>query len=1358
MNKIKKITMGIIVILITLLGLSTSVEAKGTEITWEMYAQAGSSFLCAQRSQAFEGKQYYDNIGTITIEGMTSTAGGVSVTDKLNAQLAYILSKERVALPAYQTVTCPAQNAFWIIFYDWCHSIGYKHNAVLGGNYSHNDNNATTRKYGGQIYQESIEYANNLEASGSTEIKDNGSQQNLTTYDKDGISYTRVGPFNWNFSGKITEIIVKNQTGNPIQGVLYSHFNGTTEDWHGVDKIESGKEFYISVPTNSNTIKITGIQAKGKGTNNILKAQLTLYKANEKVYSQEHDGWAWPQNIVEKQVTPTDTKIEGDFEYDIPMLGGLKIIKINEDNEKIKLPGVGFIIQNKETGKYIRGGTANRKIEYVNTEAEAEEYATDANGEITIKDLIAGKYLAYEKTNPNEQYEIKEEPEEIMIEPGKVTNEKIGNKQIYVDLSGYVWLDKEAGKTSKKTGLFCTPTESDINDLLFNGITVRLKDKTNGGVVAQAVTAKLDRYKGINNGNGEYLFKKVLTEKLQDYYVEFEYDGLTYTNVPKKDLKQETATKAIEKATGVGSRGEFNQNFTTVEGNGGNTGFTTNAKGEKHYDLTYEAKKHSSTLSSNGKYTEHYLKTPMQFIKQETIGAYIITADTASAGYNLKDQYTPGVVSEIKYVNLGLNEREQPEMAVIKDLENVRLTINGYEHTYLYSQRFKNTGEYGDGFNVGVKYGSKYGNMSYRRAIYKSDYDYENPNDKSKELNVYVTYQIRMRNKSTNLTTKINNLVDYYDERYSIVDIGKSVDEKGNITQSINHQEVNYNKQGYKKVIINTNTILRKDRPNEDEQSIFVQFKLSREAVLAILNGREMLDNVVEINSYSIYSGNSIYAGIDKMSNPGNCEPWNTETYEADTDAAPSLLLETADAREMAGKVFLDETTGELRTGERRQGSGAYENGEKGIEGVDIILTENTGSGKSYTARTDKNGDFVVSGFIPGDYTLTYTWGDQTYTVQNYKGTVYNKERYDKNMKNKNWYKENVGTRLSDAIDNYQTRLEIDEEMKYLTNKITATTKTKMTSTTPTMGIGVEYEEYSMGDRYTYRISNIDFGIVERARQELALNKRIKTLKATLANGQVIANLTIDEDANGNRVITGDRNNITYMPPSQSIDPKNGFIRLELDNELIQGCMIEVGYEIKATNLSEVDYLSENYYKYGIIEGNPIVISPTGIIDYLDKDWAFDKNKNPQWTVKTLDEIKDLVATTVYDNEETTIEEKTILYTDSLKGYHLEPKQTAEVMLNVSKILTTTDEISLDNETEIVEITKTGGSKPIQSIPGNYVPGKGKTEIDDSMAETTIITPATGENRDYIGYTLLLISSLGILIAGVIFIKKRVLK
>ena len=54
--------------------------------------------------------------------------------------------------------------------------------------------------------------------------------------------------------------------------------------------------------------------------------------------------------------------------------------------------------------------------------------------------------------------------------------------------------------------------------------------------------------------------------------------------------------------------------------------------------------------------------------------------------------------------------------------------------------------------------------------------------------------------------------------------------------------------------------------------------------------------------------------------------------------------------------------------------------GEKGIASVEVTLTENTGSEKVYTAKTDENGNFTITGFIPGDYTLTYTWGDETYT------------------------------------------------------------------------------------------------------------------------------------------------------------------------------------------------------------------------------------------------------------------------------------------------------------------------------------------------------------------------------------------
>ncbi len=585
------------------------------------------------------------------------------------------------------------------------------------------------------------------------------------------------------------------------------------------------------------------------------------------------------------------------------------------------------------------------------------------------------------------------------------------------------------------------------------------------------------------------------------------------------------------------------------------------------------------------------------------------------------------------------------------------------------------------------------------------------------------------------------------------------------------------------------------DEPQKDKD-IYVQFKLSREQVLSILRDKgvgdkadELLNNVAEINSYSIFDmdGNR-YAGVDKDSNPGNCDPENEKAFEDDTSASPGLQLEVANARVMTGKVFIDnhviknkEDPNGVMTGIIRQGNGKYDAGEANVKGVPVVLTENTGSGKVYTATTDGNGDFKIENYIPGDYTLTYTWGGQTYqlngkdteiTVQDYKGTVYDSTR---DQSNKRWWyvatksdgTKETAERLTDAIDNYNTaqeapkgsRVQIDEELKTL-NKDTRNniTRKQMDSTTPTMGIGVEYETTytaSAGDKYTYSIDNIDFGIIERPKQDLALTKRIKSMKVTLANGQVIANLTVDEDGK----IQGEKNGVTYMKPGATTNPMNGFIRLELDNELIQGTKLEVEYEIKATNNSELDYVSEDFYKYGINPVNPITITPTGIVDYLDKNWSFDNKsgENTKWEVKTVDGIKDLVMKEVYDssNKDTTLGQKMILYTDKLTQ-ELKVNESAGIKLNVSKILTTTDEIVLNNEVEELTAKKTGGAM-IQSTPGNYVPGTGPTESDDSMAETTSVTPATGENRDYIIPVIIGATALIILGAGVIIIKKKVI-
>ena len=1293
MNRFKKIVISLIVAIIAILGINTISNAyyvgQNLQISYNDYIKSNNIF-CVEHHQRLKGTMSYKVISNVKIEGTKSTDHtGKTIDNKANAKFAAILSEDNGNVKNQG----PVANGIWNYGYTWMREVGRYHAGLYNGFASSKKGNSTW------LDPSSTDYANSL-ANGE-KVTDNTNKDNIKTvaYEKDGRQYMRVGPFNWSFGGKITAINVYDQNENAIAEKLYSSFNGTTETWFGVDGIQSGKDFYISIPVDSNITRITKIT--GTMQMNVKGVNIWFLEAKTGYF----------QNLLIREPYNATSDIPLTFDYNISILGNLKVIKVNEDNQEIKLPGVGFYIQNKNLGKYVKQGT-DGQISYVDTREQATEFVTDQNGEILINNLMVGTYVAYETKNPNYGYEIISNGQEKTIVVDKTTEFVIGNKQIYVKLSGYVWLDKISGKQSYRNDLF-KDNDYDANDILLDGITVRLKDR-NGNTVKEAKTS---------NG-GAYLFTDVLIEKLGDYYIEFEYDGLTYTNVVPH-IDKDNGSKAAENEA---LREEFNNNFSIVEGKTENTGFTRDASGNEKHSLTYnlDQNAHTATLINNGQYP--------------------ITANTDETAYRIKEHYTYGQ-EEIKYINLGLYEREQPDIALLKDLENVKVAVNGYNHIYKYAQRFENQGEYGDGFNVGVKFGNKYGNMTYTRAIYKADYEYINENDKSKELKVYVTYKLAIKNESSNLVVQVNNIADYYDANYTLIKAGTGIDQNGEITGNLNHSESSYN-ENYAKSIISTNAKIEA----QSQTSIYVQFELNREAVLKILNDGENLNNTAEINSYSVFDTNGkVYAGIDKDSNPGNANPENKATFEDDTDSAPGLKLEVADSRELAGKVFLDETSGELMTGQIRQGSGAYEDGEKGIEGVHITLTENTGSGKVYEATTNSDGDFLITDFIPGDYTLTYAWGDSTYTVQNYKATVYDSSR-DQN--NKNWYKENVDTRLSDALDNYELRQNIDNELKNITNG-TSTTIDKMNSTTPTMGIGVEYETTytaSLGDRYTYRINNVDFGIVRRPMQSLELEKRVKTFKVTLANGQVVADITIDEDGN----ITGERNHLTYMKPSDNINPQNGFVRLELDTELIQGALLEVGYEFKATNNSELDYLSENFYNYGKVEGEVVTISPTGIIDYLDKDWAFEEERNQAWQVKTLDEIKDIVAEVVYNNEESTINDKTILYTESLKEQKLEPTNSATVDLNVSKTLTTSDEISYNNETEVVKVEKTGGSK-LEETPGNYIPGTGNQESDDSMAETVIVTPNTGANRAIVLPIIIGAAMLVVLGVGVVLIKKKAL-
>lgn len=1267
----KKIIISIVIAILAIIGLKTTTDAyyvgQRVFLSYNDY-EYSNTLYCVQHHQALSRKGHYFNVvGEVKIVGNTSTDHtGKKINSWHNAKLAYMLNGRKGGENSREAV----RNAIWGYMRTWLSHVGSKHAGVFT-NFS---NGVEGNHTGDELEKEAEEYADLMKEE-NQKIKDKTDQEKVkvTLQKKGDKDYVKVGPINWEFKGQLQKGTVEDENGKEIANVKYCTYKGKEEQWHGIDKIKSGKDFYVIIPADTCPSKIT---------------KITGY--------QEFPG--------KKTVT------------------------------------IYFL--------------------------EAEESA--------VQNLIS----IHPGGNPKPQ--IINTPLNYDIE-------------LLINLSGYVWIDGIDGKEGKRNNKFNDASSSlyDGNDKLLNGITVRLKDKTTGGIVRQTVTSSLGRYSG-GNGDGEYLFEKVLIAKLGDYYVEFEYDGLTYTNV----IPYISGTNTSKAAEAAASRKKFNDDFSIIEGNNSrNTGFTRNTAGDIVHNLEYELGEHKAELINNGQYP--------------------IIADTEQTGYQIINHYIDGA-SEIRNINLGLYEREQPDLAILKDLNNVRLTINGYEHTYTYSQRFLNAGEYdGNGFNVGVKFANKYRDMTYSRAIYKSDYEFVHPTDKSKDLKAYIIYEIKMRNEATSLTSQINSLVDYYDSKYELLHVGEALNPNGSVIDSIEHEDSTYNDQ-YKKTIIKNKTKLEA----QTESSIYVEFLVEREGIINILNGRENLKNVVEINSYSTFENDEPYAGVDIDSAPANCIPGDESTYEDDTDSSPSLILEVADnARELAGKMFedkaLDENgkevpTATLRTGQIRQGNGLYEDGEVGIPNVEITYRENTGSQKVYKTKTiaveaDKYGfiqdeetglitpeaykeenaskylytydnevekdspigigDFFIKTYIPGDYTVTYTWGDKTYTVQDYKGTIYpERER----QQNREWYKNDVEKRLTDAMDNYNkeqdapkgSRLQIDEEIRRMTtNTLPNITRTQMDSTTPTMAVGVEYDNVttaSSGDQYTYRIYNVDFGIIRRARQDLKLEKRVKTLKVTLANGQVVIDLEVDENGN----LKGQHQYVTYMPPSPGSNPGNGFIKLELDNELMQGSILEVGYEFKTTNQGEVDYLSEAYYTYGDKVGDIISITPTGIIDYLDKGWAFDDQKNTQWKVLPEEEdVAKYVGAEVFGDQDTTARNKLVLYTEALKDKALIPlegQNTATTDLNVSKILTTTDEISLDNETEMVELNRPGGCVP-DSIPGNYIPGKGHTETDDYMAETVIVTPATGENLNYILPIVIGITSFIILGAGVVIIKKKVL-
>lgn len=1039
----------------------------------------------------------------------------------------------------------------------------------------------------------------------------------------------------------------------------------------------------------------------------------------------------------------------------------------------------------------------------------------------------------------------------------------------------YSWDGRTLGQTitdEKGNYVFGTKSMADINGdkridtrdvtemeiAIISGKTNKKMDINNDGIIDNDDVEYLRQYLGGKIGLIDVKIEDIYNSKTKATgYVEFTYNGLNYETV-SVNLQEENTNKVAEissnsqnqvdksiDGTYLDNRTSFNKSWAVIENN-------KKIDSDGNVDtLDYNHNNDASSLSYPGGITGYNEQKYPIIVKDNTnnnifnITARTETNTSEDASCKVfgqtktmemilsdKEQY----IDTIENINLGVTERAQPDLALTKDIYSAKVTVNGYEHTYMYNQKFVDKDQNEDEFNVDVKFGEKFGNKSFTRAIYPSDVK----ETQDKDFSVKVVYIITLKNGSGVLYSKINSLVDYFDARYTIEENGAigTGYENGKIKDEIRYKlDRSYQDAEYRKLIINCDT---KINPNESNKNIYVEYTLTRSGVEDILfdkNGNqktniEDLKNIVEINSYSTYSDKDFtksYAGIDINSNPGSTIPGNKDTYEDDTDYAPGLILEVANPREIKGTVFednaVDPTAGGVNN--ERLGNGIFDDGEKTIAGVQVglykeadfeeikdedgkIIDMQLESGAKPVGTTTyegdnkdstgKDGTFTIKDFVPGEYRIVYTWGDDKYTVEDYKSTIWTSaNKYEKENNKKTWYRVNTHIRYSDAKDNYATRLKIDSEDTSIDKMDSMTNIDKMDSKTNSMTFGVELKddiyngktETSEIDKVTFSIENIDFGIIERPRQSIDVTKRAKSMKITLANEQVIADAKIVEE-DGKLQLEQQVKGVIYTEPSDKNNPKNGQIKAEIDNELIQGATVEIKYEIKVQNNSEIDYDLKEYYWYGEKKVGEIVkIKASGVYDYLDNTMIAN-DENTEWETKTIkdynekvskptimeeyfkyqsssidasgnteirvwyEEFKEQYATAIKNWEITEIKEarkkkladKTILYNADLEK-ELAPGESKNASLTALKLLTNTDKIELNNDIEITETTR-------KTRTGRKVTPKYSSLYD--RGETVTIIPPTGENKNYILITIVAISFFVILGTGIVFIKKKILK
>lgn len=428
------------------------------------------------------------------------------------------------------------------------------------------------------------------------------------------------------------------------------------------------------------------------------------------------------------------------------------------------------------------------------------------------------------------------------------------------------------------------------------------------------------------------------------------------------------------------------------------------------------------------------------------------------------------------------------------------------------------------------------------------------------------------------------------------------------------------------------------------------------------------------------------------------------------------------------------------------------------------------------------------------NYIIKFTYGDDninggatningyTISAKNYKSTIVTAEPAKSIINGSNlddkWHLTMPGN-LSIAVDDLAERASIDSPSLINNN---FANKSNMVAYSKAFKLQVEFtleqsaEVDGNGGTFPKEINIFDFGIIERPRENLVIDKTISNLKITLANGQVL----ID----GNPYT----DNLNYVKAlgntitSRDVRARDKLVSIEIDTELIHGAKIDMTYAITVTNNSEHDYdytYGDSYYYYGNKESLPLITTTIEqVVDYVDSELIVTTDgENEDWSIKDWNYLINngyidpkLDPNGSYSDK---IENKdyTILVTNAFENVTTEPGNNSKtIYMHVSKLLgNQEDEYTYENHVEIIQIggkiartikeVRTNGMQvPKEYIPGDYKPTDASRihEPDDDRIIARI-TPPTGLLDNIGTYIGILAISLFVIGLGIYIIKKKVL-